>query len=112
MNKVCDECRFCLLEDHGYSNWTVEGTLVFCLKGLHPKTDGFDRWYGEDRNLKFAGQCAYFESGEPVELDVDREKISFDDAEAGKELSSAYTDDPEIKPLLDVWEAKNGGHKS
>lgn len=106
MSKACDECKFCLLEDQGYSNWTVDGTLVYCLKGRHPEL-GFDRWYGESGHLKFAEQCAEFEAGAPVQLDVEREEMpySYDDIDSGK-LSEFYTDDPEIKPLLDAWEIK------
>jgi hypothetical protein len=72
MTKKCDNCRFCILEDHGYSNYTVEGTYVYCAKKLHPE-DGFDRWFGEDKRLEFAEKCPEFTSGAPVSLDVDGE---------------------------------------
>lgn len=72
MSKNCGGCRFALFEDHGYSNWTVEGTTFHCLKAAHPN-DGFDRWYGEDKRLCYAEECGPFEAGEPVEVDVDGE---------------------------------------
>jgi hypothetical protein len=74
--KTCNECRFALFEDYGYSNWTVllskEGTKFICLKSLHP-SDGFDRWYGIDKRLEYADTCAGYTEGDPAEIDVDRE---------------------------------------
>jgi len=97
--KKCDECRWALLEDYGYSNYTTEGTYVHCLKNLHPES-GWDRFYGEDKRLSFAETCAGFERGEPVQIDVDREELKkYEDP-----LSSAYTTDQEVAKLLDEWE--------
>lgn len=96
----CDECKWCLLEDYGYSNYTTEGTYVHCLKNLHPES-GFDRWYGEDARLNFAENCGEFFAGEAVSVDVDREALGrYED-----KLSTAYTDDSEVAALLDAWEA-------
>jgi len=97
----CDACRWCLLEDYGYSNYTVEGTYVHCLKELHPGS-GFDRFYGDDSRLDVAASCPAFSPGEPVEVDVDREGVGWD-----APLSSAYGHDAEVKALLDVWQSKN-----
>lgn len=95
----CDNCRFCLWEDFGYSNYTVEGTNFNCLKGLHP--DGvFDRFYGEDDRLKFAEKCGGFSKGEPVMVDCDHESLK----DSSDPLSSAYTEDPEVAALMDAWE--------
>lgn len=59
----CDKCVHALLVDHGYSNWTVEGTDFICKVGLHP--DGtFDRWYGDDKRLWYASDCASYAEGE------------------------------------------------
>ena len=33
--KTCLDCRFAVEEDYGYSNYTVEGTDVHCLKKLN-----------------------------------------------------------------------------
>lgn len=96
----CDECKWCLLEDYGCSNYTTEGTYVHCLKKLHPES-GFDRWYGDDKRLEFAATCEGFTIGEPVTVDVDREELKSYDAK----LSSAYTSDPDVALLLDAWEA-------
>ena len=97
--KSCEECKFCLLEDHGYSNYTVEGTYVHCLKGLHP--DGvFDRFYGEAGGLNHAEKCVGYVNGCPVAIDVDREG-----QKRGMPLSTGYTDDVEVAPLVDAWGA-------
>lgn len=72
--RTCRDCRWCLLEDYGYSNWTVEGTQVFCLRDAHPSgPKGFDAWYGEDERLLFAAGCQSFQEGEAALIDVDRE---------------------------------------
>lgn len=72
MPRTCNDCRFGVFEDYGYSNWTVEGTDFSCAKRLHPEGT-FDRFYGEDERLKFAEKCPGFEAGTPVSLDVDGE---------------------------------------
>lgn len=100
MSKTCDDCRYALFIDSGYSNYTVEGTEFFCLRNLHPEKNGFDRWYGEDERLKFADTCVAFSDGDPVAVDVGREALS----SRSDPLSSGYTLDPEIKSLLDAWE--------
>jgi hypothetical protein len=71
----CSECRFCIQQDEGYSNYTVEGVTIQCAKGLHPDGD-FDRWYGEDKRLRNVEDCPGFVSGEPLWIDVDRDNIS------------------------------------
>ena len=70
--KTCESCNNCLLQDEGYSNYTVEGTVVRCMEGAHPEGD-FDRWYGEDWRLMFANWCPKFSAGAAETLDVDRE---------------------------------------
>jgi len=52
-NKRCCNCRYSLTEDNGYSNWTVEGTDIDCLKKLNPSFP-VDAWYGECPEGKFA----------------------------------------------------------
>ncbi len=86
MSRSCNTCRYALFEDYGYSNYTVEGTSFYCLKNAHP-SDGFDRWYGEDKRLDFGKDCETYILGDPVDKDVDAEL-------------APYTDDPEILALL------------
>lgn len=87
--KNCDNCKYCVLTDTGYSNYTVEGTDADCLLNLNP---GFpeDYWYGEEPALAYAENCPRFTPGEPTMIDVDREKGDLEN----------YSDDPELKQLL------------
>lgn len=73
--RTCNDCRFAIFADYGYSNWTTEGTEFFCAKSAHPE-DGFDRWFGEDKRLWFGAECPEFVLGDPVEMDVDREELA------------------------------------
>ena len=95
----CTDCKYHVSEDTGYSNWTVEGTDVDCLLGLNPDMP-IDNFFGEEKSLEFAQKCDRFVKGDGVYIDVDREGLEDYD----NPLSSAYTDDPEIIPLLDKWE--------
>jgi hypothetical protein len=82
----CNKCEYAYFQEHGYSNYTVEGCIFSCLKGVHPD-DGFDRWYGEGKRLKI--NCSEFREGTPAEIDVDREYATgaYDDLD----LSSYFT---------------------
>lgn len=76
---TCDGCKYALMEDFGYSSYTVEGTTFHCLRRLHPVRQGFDRWYNEDERLLFAGKCSGFVAGDYVWVDVDRDEIPWED---------------------------------
>ena len=66
----CVKCRFNVEHDYGYSNYTIEGTEVICLKEVH---DGFDRWHGEGAVPDSINACDQFVEGEPTMIDVDME---------------------------------------
>ena len=92
----CDECKFCILQDTGYSNWTVDGTDVSCFLDMNSSFP-IDYWYGKTVELDFANICPRFKVGEPIQLDVDHDY--------GHLLN--YVDDPEIRAILEkqvVWE--------
>lgn len=72
--KLCTQCNNCLLVDEGYSNYTVEGTTVYCILNANPYSP-FDRWYNEEPKLKVATNCEYFDEGQCGELDVERERL-------------------------------------
>lgn len=75
--RKCSECAFAITVDYGYSNYTVEGTTVYCSRGRFPLEDGFDRWYGEEEKDKaYAARCDVFKAGEPVGIDCDREDMN------------------------------------
>lgn len=86
---LCNTCKYCVLEDYGYSNYTVEGTYQDCLLNLNP---GFpvDHWYGKTEENKGAVDCRRYVQGEPIELDVDRDYG----------YPEGYSDDQEIIELL------------
>ena len=70
--KKCHECRYCILTDYGYSNYTVEGTTADCLMDLN-KAFPVDTFYGEEPVLAFAEECKSYTHGSPVEVDVEQE---------------------------------------
>jgi hypothetical protein len=72
--KRCNDCRFHILRDEGYSNYTVEGVSFNCAKGLHPKAP-FDNFYAKAPELGFAESCTSFTRGEGVHIDVDKEEL-------------------------------------
>lgn len=93
----CNECKWCLLEDYGYSNYTVEGTEASCLLQLNPSLPADHRW-GEASQLKYAAECPRFAAGDPVHVDVDHEN--------GSLLN--YVDDAEVRELVEkqvMWES-------
>lgn len=91
----CTECKYCVMQDYGYSNYTVEGTMVSCLLDKNPEFPE-DRWYNEHITLGYAENCNSFSDGDAVLIDVE-----MDDG-----CISEYSDDPEIKELLIKWDDK------
>ena len=73
-NRKCSECAFAIAVDEGYSNYTVEGTSIYCAKELNPGCP-FDRWYGGDASDAFAQSCESYKNGEPAEVDVDLDAL-------------------------------------
>lgn len=90
----CTDCKYCIEEDYGYSNWTVEGTSADCLLSLNPKMP-VDRAWNLEPELDFAGQCARFTAGEPVSVDCGQEQGDL----------ANYSEDAEVKALLKAWGA-------
>ena len=84
----CTDCKYCYTQDTGYSNYTVMGTDVMCLKKKHPN-GCFDLFYGDSKGLDFAEKCDDFTEGERLDIDCDMECGDI----------NAYTDDEEIKEL-------------
>lgn len=67
----CDNCKFCVYRDYGYSNYTVEGTNKECGRGVHGPFDNFYQTAPEYKNIPYP--CPEWASGEPLYLDVDGE---------------------------------------
>lgn len=61
---TCNSCKFCVAQDYGYSNYTVEGTDYSCLVENYKP---FVRRYGNQS----APVCPNFNEGERWYLDVD-----------------------------------------
>ena len=91
-SRLCTDCKFCLRRDTGYSNYTVTGFDINCLKNLN-KDFPVDEFYGKDDALLFANQCDSFVSGGCVNVDVDMEDGMLED----------YSYDEEVKALLREW---------
>ena len=91
----CIDCKYCLQDQYGSSNWTVEGVTCYCLQNKNPDFPN-DRFYEKEPALDFAEKCDYFKEGEGITLDVDRECQAME-----QKLSDAYTADDELKKLLD-----------
>lgn len=68
----CENCKYCVLQDNGYSNYTVEGTDFECRKNVHPN-GSFDRWYGDDARLEYAKKCEAYKYGPSIAMDVEHE---------------------------------------
>lgn len=67
----CDNCRYCVYRDYGYSNYTVEGTSKECGRGIHEPFDNFYKRAPEYQVIP--DPCPSWSSGEPLRLDVDGE---------------------------------------
>jgi hypothetical protein len=96
---ICTDCKFCVLHDTGYSNYTVEGTDADCLLDMNPDFPA-DSFYETAEQLDFANVCPRFKEGSGIHVDVDNED--------GSLLN--YTDDEEVKAILEkqiMWEVLN-----
>jgi hypothetical protein len=90
-DQTCMNCRFSVHEDFGYSNYTTEGTTFHCAKKLHPDGE-FDEFYATDKRLNYAAQCAGFEEGNGVSMDVEQELVA-ELTPAEKEVWEMYLSD-------------------
>lgn len=71
----CNNCKYALFIDYGYSNYTVEGTDFECAKHVHPDKT-FDRFYGQAPELNYGANCPEFEEGETINMDVDGDNFN------------------------------------
>jgi len=56
----CETCKFLRRQDYGYSNWTVEGATLDCLKRLHPMEEIDDQFESRAfaEAMAFGATCA------------------------------------------------------
>ena len=82
----CDtDCKYGAIVENGYSNWTVMGADLFCLKKAHPDGE-FDIFYSESKELKYAEKCDHFTKGESGLFDVEGETSPEEAFNGDKEL--------------------------
>lgn len=97
MEKRCYNCKFFASQDTGYSNYTVEGTEIYCLKNHFQATEESYSWGDREDStkdhefFKQAEKCPDFlqEAGIQAKFDVDREVTNEDfkeDADVYKAL--------------------------
>lgn len=91
--KKCTDCRYCVQQDEGYSNYTVEGTTADCLLSLNPGLPK-DVFYGEEEKLLFAGNCSMYEKGEGPYIDVEDTDFIFEEL------------DKDIQVLFSAWKLR------
>lgn len=70
----CKNCKFRLVIDEGYSNYTVEGSSNYCLKGNNYFPISSDEVLKTNIMLD-QHSCEYFKQGSLSGLDVDREDL-------------------------------------
>jgi hypothetical protein len=102
---LCSYCQYSVQEDYGYSNYTVEGTDIDCLKALNPAFP-IDRFYQKEPVLEFAMKCDSFQRGDGIYIDVDREEALTRGTWSDFEYDlSPYAADctEEIKELFRRW---------
>ena len=73
--KKCTECKFGIIRDQGYSNYTVEGNTFNCAKGLHPAAP-YDNFYGQTKENYQAEVCTGYGHGENFQIDVEEEVLN------------------------------------
>ncbi len=91
-NKACNNCKFLLSQDYGYSNYTTEGTEHFCMKS-DPK---FDKLPSEGFVNDFTREnyhCDKYVEGSGIDMDVDHEnygELSAEDKKLFDEYKGEY----------------------
>lgn len=91
-DRGCEGCKFLERRDTGYSNWTVTGSAIDCLRNLNPHTPLCDEDVESakfEAALAFGETCSSRVAGEGPWFDVDGE-VTADD----------YKDDPDLYALL------------
>lgn len=94
-NRRCQDCKFFMTIDIGYSNYTVEETTVHCLKKLNkyfPCQESYSWKYEnspDHKQLQVAITCKKFKNGNGMKFDVDGE-VNLNTYSNDQELVNAY----------------------
>jgi len=71
-NLKCYKCKLLCIVDTGYSDWTVTGTDISCLKNHFDNREQDTESEEENGILEIASEkCNDYIEGEPLELNVD-----------------------------------------
>ena len=97
--RVCSECAFCAHEGEGYSEWTITGENMVCMKKLRPDIDtDCMRERDVEEAAKFAETCDQFHEGTGPRLGLFSEDEEKDLAEwAASEGVSVPEYEEEVK---------------
>lgn len=100
LKKRCDNCKFFMTQDDGYSNYTVENTIVNCLKNNNPYfpcSESYS-WEREDspdyEQLQVAETCLFYKE------DTEEQGLRFD---VDNEITIDGCTDEEIKRAYNEW---------
>jgi hypothetical protein len=97
----CFDCQLCYVQDHGYSNYTVESSEMGCyVADLGTGDVNFIDMYSENQSKYNAIDCKYILPGEYWGLDVDNESERPSD-EWLENAMRPIVRDVKLKKLLD-----------
>ena len=95
--KRCNNCKFFMTQDEGYSNYTVLETIVNCLKRKNqyfPCEESYS-WLSQDsedyKQLQVAENCEEYKECHGIQIQFDVEgEATIDDYSDDNELVDAY----------------------
>lgn len=85
--RSCNQCSHRFYKDYGYSDYTVEGTDIYCRNDLNPDYPHPEPYKHEEQKgpHAFAENCPSYQEEEPVGFDVPHfsveEDIEFEDGQ-------------------------------
>jgi hypothetical protein len=86
---LCSNCRYSFCIEYGYSNYTVEGSDLYCVADFISR-QGVDRFWNEEPVLQEAETCPWWTKID-VEITFDVDLINnwldyFDDEDASRRI--------------------------
>ena len=102
LKRRCNNCKFFMTQDDGYSNYTVEDTTVYCLKNNNPNFPCPESYSWERENAKDYEQLRVAETCEFYKEDTDGHSLRFD---VDGEVTIDDCQDEEIKRAYNEWNA-------
>ena len=100
--RLCTTCKFCASKDYGYSNYTVEGTGLYCIQKVNVELDGYERPWSiisgrgaptVESVIRVAETCRLYVEGDGPAFDVD-----------GYTTKESYKDNPEVYAVLESFD--------